>query len=176
MERRVILFLMLLLIPAASAVWFDSYHTLSLSLDHVLEKVEFVDYGYRSDGGDFSQEDGSYQIQLLDSSYNLLYETQFVTSNIIYLDPPRDCVENCESSLLTLNHTTELLYIPSFDNEMYIRILKDNNVKLEIDLDNLPLDFIDVEDQNKFNSWLIIIPLIVIVLIVLLVILWRRRQ
>jgi len=168
----------ILLIPLTSAEdsFYDSYHILTISIDFSeTEDVSFIDYELNFDGAYFKSEEGIFTVQIVSEDSTVLYENLFMASNIITYEPDEGCFDEqgnliCDLSPIISDETTEIIYIPSIAGERYIQILKDGEIKLEIDIFDPPLDYQDTIDSLliDISYWLDDITLITSLMDILL--------
>ncbi len=153
--------------------WHDTYHLLSLEYDH--GEIHYADLQHSSRGASFRQEDGDYEVQLIKEDENILYSNKFRFALTVIPEPGPGCFDDptCNLKPITLTESSETVAVPSLENGRYIRILKDNEIKLEVDLENPPIEYLKIgcDDCTSFNYKVFRIPLAAIILIAIIVML-----
>ena len=133
-------------------IWYGKVRLLELKNNKGI--LSFVDLTQSSKGSFIIQNQGDIEIQLSSSDEGLLYQNYFSFDTVFIPEPGPDCFSGeieCDLSTITVSEDTETIAIPSLPTERFIRILKDNEIKLEIDLQNPPYEY-----QEEFDEVAII--------------------
>ena len=139
-------------------IWYGKVRLLELKNNKGI--LSFVDLTQSSKGSFIIQNQGDIEIQLSSSDEGLLYQNYFSFDTVFIPEPGPDCFSGeieCDLSTITVSEDTETIAIPSLPTERFIRILKDNEIKLEIDLQNPPYEYQEEFDYDNIlttaNKW-----------------------
>tara|TARA_Y100000031_G_C8123207_1_gene339231 strand:- start:10 stop:570 length:561 start_codon:yes stop_codon:yes gene_type:complete len=142
-----------------SSNWYDTTHL--LTLEYQDEALHFIDIIKTTKQTQIKQHTGNYEVQLVSVTNTILFNNQFRFNLQFIPEPGPDCFSGeieCDLAPIQVDEDTETIAIPSLPNERYIRILKDNEIKLEIDLLNPPYEYQEEFDYDKIiqttKSWI----------------------
>ena len=160
--------------------FYDNYYILNIQINHQEKSVDLISFEKRSDGASFFSENGNYQAQLA-STKEVLFENNFQTSHIKIVEPTKECSIGeitCDLTPKIRENTIEIIYVPMMESGRYIRILKDRKLKLEVDIENPPGEYIAIKcnDCSPINYLLFLIPLFLIIAITIFLVMRTHHK
>ena len=114
------------------------YHALTITYDKIDITFEALDY--YDEKIEIEKEEGSFTAQLISEEGTILFETGFDMELLVIPEPPASCfdspISNCIIQPFEVSETLHTVYLPSLPEEHSIRILKENLLMLEVNLDD----------------------------------------